>query len=103
MTTVIKATCPDCGDVELAPIEVTLIAPPPPRLAWYTFRCPECSACVHKDATAAAVRCLAEAGIEPEWIPAEVLESHAGPPIGYDDLLDLHLELDTYPTAEARP
>ncbi|MEZ5116713.1 MAG: hypothetical protein R2737_10635 [Candidatus Nanopelagicales bacterium] len=93
--TTIKATCPLCGDVDLAPRDVRVVDALTAGWASYEFTCPQCQELVHKGADAEVVQLLAGAGVRVDHldIPAEALEPHDGPPIGYDDVLDFVLHL----------
>lgn len=98
----IKATCPMCGDVDLTPRQVRVrvveaIVETDSRRS-YAFSCPVCQAEVEKSADDEVVRLLTSAGVrvERQAVPAEARESHHGSPIGYDDLLDLVLWLETH-------
>ena len=94
--TKIKASCPSCGDVDLTPPQVRLVVCSISDWSFYSFRCTSCSEEVRKPATAEVVKLLKVGGVvaEPWTIPAEALEEHAGPVIGYDDVLDFALWLD---------
>lgn len=94
--TKIKASCPQCGDVDLTPPQVRLVVCSVADWSYYTFRCDTCSDEVRKPATAEVVRLLKVGGVVPEpWtVPAEALEEHIGPTIGYDDVLDFVLWLN---------
>jgi hypothetical protein len=98
----IKATCPMCGDVDLTPRQVRVrvveaIQDTDSRRS-YAFGCPLCQVDVEKPADEEVVRLLTSAGVRVERIPvpAEAREAHEGSPIGYDDLLDLVLWLETH-------
>jgi predicted nucleic-acid-binding Zn-ribbon protein len=95
--TTIKASCPHCGDVELVPAQVSLVICTVPHWSYYTFSCARCQHEVHKSAEPDVVQLLLSGGVRAEtWVvPAEVLETHDGPPLGYDDVLDFALWLDT--------
>lgn len=94
--TTIKATCPACGDVDLAPRQVSVTVNEPYGEARYTFTCPSCRDAVRKQADDDVVALLASAGVRVwhEHVPAEALEHHAGPPLCYDDVLDFALWLE---------
>ena len=68
------------------------------RAARYAFGCPQCHEDVEKPADAEVVRLLSSAGVRVDRVPvpAEAREAHSGGPIGYDDLLDLVLWLETH-------
>ncbi|HEX9343717.1 MAG TPA: hypothetical protein VF995_08905 [Actinomycetota bacterium] len=102
----IRATCPDCGEVELTPPQVELRLGRLGRRGLYRFTCPSCTLLVTKAADRRIVRLLASAGVKAtlpsagpgtgadrEQLPAEALEPHHGPPLTWDDLLDFHFEL----------
>ncbi|MBI1376101.1 MAG: hypothetical protein GC157_01240 [Frankiales bacterium] len=98
----IKATCPMCGDVDLTPRQVRVrvieaISECDSRSS-YVFGCPQCRTDVEKPADDEVVRLLTSAGVRVERVavPAEAREPHDGGPIGYDDLLDLVLFLETH-------
>lgn len=98
----IKATCPMCGDVDLTPrqvrVRVTEAIRESDTRSSYVFGCPQCRQDVEKPADEEVVRLLSSAGVRVERIavPAEARELHDGRPIGYDDLLDLVLFLETH-------
>jgi hypothetical protein len=98
----IKATCPMCGDVDLTPrqvrVHVVEAVEESHSRRTYAFGCPLCHEDVEKPADAEVVRLLTSAGVHVDRItvPAEAREEHHGSPIGYDDLLDLVLWLETH-------
>lgn len=94
--TTIKASCPCCGDVELTPPLVRLVVCTVPDWSFYSFSCTTCHDEVRKPAGADVVKLLKAGGVVPEaWsIPAEALEDHDGPMIGWDDVLDFALWLE---------
>ena len=61
----------------------------------YAFRCPECLFAVSKMAEQRIVDLLVSSGVRLSvWnMPAELEEPREGPPLTYDDLLELHHEL----------
>ena len=98
----IKATCPMCGDVDLTPRQVRVrvveaIQDTDSRRS-YAFGCPMCHVDVEKPADEEVVRLLTSAGVRIDRVPvpAEARGAHHGGPIGYDDLLDLVLYLETH-------
>jgi predicted RNA-binding Zn-ribbon protein involved in translation (DUF1610 family) len=88
--TIIKATCPLCGDVELTSAQVRLVLYPVPERSYYAFTCPQCEDSIRKSAGPEVVRLLKVGGVVPERIevPAEATEVHEGPALTTDDLLD---------------
>lgn len=93
--TTIKASCPTCGEVELTPADVTLMVCSHAPLSYYRFDCTTCDHEVRKPADDHVVSLLVSGGVPAQvWdVPAEALEVHEGAPIGYDDVLDLALQL----------
>jgi predicted RNA-binding Zn-ribbon protein involved in translation (DUF1610 family) len=91
----ISASCPDCGEVELAAEQLWLVLTPATGNAYYNFRCPDCGENVRHEADEATVELLARwVPVEELSVPAEALESHDGPALTLDDLIDLMLSLD---------
>ena len=91
----IRASCPTCGDVELTSGEVTVLVCSTNNSSSYAFKCPTCEVAVTKPAEPRVVDLLVSTGVRLSvWqLPAEMEEVHEGPPISYDDLLELHFEL----------
>lgn len=92
MATVIKASCHDCGDVELAVRDLSVRVCTEGEHGSYVFRCPACQMSVVKPAEPRIVDLLVASGVEViEWrLPAELFEAHEGAPITHDDLIDFH-------------
>lgn len=93
--TTIKATCPQCGEVDLTPEDIRLTIGSSDKR--YGFSCPTCSDYIDKAADDRVVRLLLSGGVLPTIVdvPAEVLEPRAGSPISLDDLLEFHELLAT--------
>ena len=93
----IRATCPTCAEVELRGTDVALKVCTQPKRSFYSFTCPACATVVVKPADERVVRLLVSGGLTPEYWepPAELLERHDGPALGYDDLLEWHLLLES--------
>jgi hypothetical protein len=88
----IRATCGDCGDVELTSAEVSVRVCTDDNSGSYTFRCPQCTMAVVKAAEPRIVELLVASGVRMNtWsMPLELTEPRAGSPISHDDLLDFH-------------
>ena len=98
METIVKATCPRCGDVELTPSDLELRICSSPAFSIYVFTCTHCDTVVAKPAAdERIVALLSSVGVPMvRWdLPAELEEAHEGPPLTLDDLIDLRLALDT--------
>jgi hypothetical protein len=95
VTTQIKATCPDCGEVNLTPDDVRLMVCSVQSLSYYAFDCVGCVRQIRKPADDRIVSLLRSGGVRVQrWtVPAEALEEKNGPSLAYDDLLDFALGL----------
>ena len=92
----IRATCMDCGDVELTTADVRVRVCIEDNAGSYHFRCPHCAMAVVKPAEPRIVDLLVASGVElSTWrLPAELFEPRFGDRINHDDLLDFHELLD---------
>ena len=92
MATVIKASCQDCGDVELRVHDLRVRVCSAVETGSYVFRCPTCQMSVVKPAEPRIVDMLVASGVElVKWeLPAELFEDHPGSRITHDDLIDFH-------------
>lgn len=92
MATVIKASCHDCGDVELAVRDLEVRVCAHDDQGSYVFRCPSCQMSVVKPAEPRIVDMLVASGVMlVEWaLPDELFEPRDGLPITHDDLIDFH-------------
>jgi hypothetical protein len=88
----IRASCADCGDVELTTGDVLVRVCTLDNRGTYSFRCPKCHMVVVKPAEHRTIDLLVASGVSmATWdLPAELEEDRDGPPITYDDLLDFH-------------
>jgi endogenous inhibitor of DNA gyrase (YacG/DUF329 family) len=95
----VKASCPECKkDVVLLPGDITVtLHKANLDLSTFSFTCPKCDQVVTREAPEGVRNVLALASgvrwnvIQP---PAELEESHDGPPLTLDDLIDLMMELE---------
>lgn len=98
--TTIKATCQECGEIDLTADEILLRIGSATESNTYAFTCPVCGDFVEKPADERIVRLLLSGGVLPQLVhvPAEALEPKGGPPISYDDVLSFHelLESDNW-------
>ena len=89
----IRATCADCGDVELTTADVHVRVCTLDSRSTYSFRCPVCLMTVVKPAEPRTVDLLVASGVSYEtWVPPlELSEPRGmGDPISHDELLDFH-------------
>jgi hypothetical protein len=93
----IRATCTDCGDVELRSRDIRVRTCRNTGESTYLFRCPVCRMTEVRPAESHVVDVLLAAGVEvTEWsLPAELSERHEGRSITHDDVLDFHALLET--------
>lgn len=91
----IRASCPDCGDVELCTDQVQARVCVENGAGSYAFRCPVCRLAASKPADARIVHLLVTWGAPlTMWRqPAELREPRHGPPLSHDDVLNFHQEL----------
>src|SRR5690348_9320437 len=99
--TVVRATCPDCGDIRTSADKLTLryVANTIYDRAVYRFICPQCNKIVVKPAEVQIATLLASSGvnIEEYELPLELLERPAeddAPVISDDDIIDICLEIE---------
>ncbi len=92
----IRASCPDCGDVELTTEDVVVRVCLDDDRGEYRFTCPVCSMVVVKPAEHRTIDLLVASGVQMDtWtLPAELFESRTGRRIDHDDILDFHKLLD---------
>lgn len=91
-----RATCAWCGEIEVHATAVRCAIDPARNRALAEFACPACFRLilVAMSPSRAASRILGGASAISGSAPLELLEPHAGPPLTWDDLLDLHLEIE---------
>ena len=93
----IRASCGECGDVELTSRDVTVRVCRDDNSGTYSFACPSCGLVAVKAAEPRIVELLVTSGVRlVTWsLPAELSEQHTGEPIDHDDLLDFHTLLES--------
>lgn len=97
MATRIRASCADCGDVELRVADVHVRVCLDDNSGTYVFRCPRCDMAMVKNAEPRVIDLLLASGVTmTTWsMPAELDEPHGDlPAFTHDDLLDFHAALD---------
>src|SRR3546814_20380030 len=105
MATVIKASCGDCGDVELRVNDLRVRICGDADAGSYVFRCPSCRMSVVKPAEARIVDMLVASGVKLEtWtLPAELFEAPAGGPIRQHHPINFHRLLQEAERCRAFP
>lgn len=89
----IRASCSDCGDVELTTADVRVRVCTADNQGTYSFRCPICAMTVVKSAEPRTVDLLVASGVAySTWSPPlELTEPRGtGAAFTHDDLLDFH-------------
>lgn len=88
----IRASCQQCGDVQLTTADVTVRVCVSNEQGEYRFQCPSCDELVVRSAEQRTIDLLLAAGVAYKtWtLPAEMFETHVGPAISHDDILDFH-------------
>ena len=88
----IRATCSECGDVELRSRDLQVRICSDTEVGTYLFRCPVCRLTEVKSADDQVIDILVAAGVRcTEWrLPSELTERPIGEPITHDDVLDFH-------------
>ncbi|MEO7804186.1 MAG: hypothetical protein ABIS18_07320 [Actinomycetota bacterium] len=88
----IKATCPQCGEVEVTAADIALLIARTEESSTYGFECPTCISHISKPADSRIIQLLLSGGVEPTILDDDP-RAFDGPLFTYDDLLDFHLEL----------
>lgn len=97
--TVIEASCPICGHVDLNPRDVVLVVFKPilTERSSYSFTCATCHEVVRKPAPADVVALLVAGGVVVTWnlVPVELVDAdRTGRPITWDDVLDFARDVE---------
>lgn len=89
----IRASCPDCGDVEFTSEDVQVRVSGDDGSGTYAFHCPSCRVTVVKAAEARTIDLLVASGVAAEIAPAmSEVEGRPddGEPLTHEDLLQFH-------------
>lgn len=92
---IIRASCPTCGDVDIAPDAMTVMLCSSNGEASYVYRCPACKMVVSKAVDRRIVEILVSSGVRIHFwrLPEESDEEITGPPVDFDDLIEFHNQL----------
>lgn len=95
MSTVIRATCPDCGDIRFGVERFTIRTRHGVSGGQYRFLC-SCGKIVLKDASEPVIQLLRDAYVREEiWeLPLELIERPEEGTLAEDDLIDLGLAFE---------
>jgi hypothetical protein len=99
----VEARCAWCGFVALG-VDDLRVRVGRDEQALVEFVCSSCSRLNLRRLAPGDLSPLADVGVVPSagMAPFELLEAHDGPPLGWDDLLDLHEALDRHDMASVR-
>lgn len=91
----VRATCDECGDIELTIDEVAVRICREDHDGVYTFTCPKCERSHEKQASRRTLDLLVASGADVVFwsIPIENIVDHGLGPLTHDDLLDFHEQL----------
>lgn len=92
----VRVHCPWCGTFDLAPAAVRCAdAASGEQHTLCEFTCPGCGRLIIRRTTAKGARLARRLGVArfEGTVPLELLEPRSGPPLSWDDVLDLHLTL----------
>lgn len=96
MSTSIKTSCPDCGEIRLKENDIVVRTIEGQHTGQYRFWCPKCHQLIIKDASDRIVQILIDGGVKHEvfTLPLELTEHPIdAPTINLDDLIDFGLAL----------
>lgn len=96
----VQVSCPFCGPAELRAGALSCgVDPEDSSRGLCQFACPSCARLVFVAKVRAAADVLLVEGARPFAGPApfELLETHRGAPVSWDDFLDFHLALSATP------
>lgn len=100
----VQAECPWCGMVTLRPKDVRCEADPRSDEALCEINCPVCHRIVYAKTTSEGVKIIRAAGAQDiaGLVPFELLERRSGPPLLWDEVLDMlaGLAASLFPQAE---
>ena len=93
----VQAACPTCGDVIAQASELVCGVSEGEETALCEFSCPGCDRPLLLPLSPNEVPTLVLLGARTDRsLPFEVLEPHSGPAVSWDEVLDLHLELERH-------
>ncbi len=92
----VKSRCWRCGEVSLSLEEIMLVEHGDGEGTFYSFFCSTCGDAQAYPADPRFVDFMRMSGIRPIHLPPpiEYKEAEGNPPLTWDDLLDLHSELE---------
>ena len=94
----VRAECPTCGEVMAQASALVCGVSEPEEAALCEFPCPGCERSLLIPLAPAEVPTLVLLGARTDRsLPFELLEGHSGAPLSWDEVLDLHFDLERQP------
>ena len=94
----VRADCPTCGEVVAPAGRIVCGVSEAEETALCEFPCPGCDRLLLIPLTPAELPALVLLGARrSDSLPFELLETHSGPAVSWDEVLDLHFELEHRP------
>ena len=91
----VQAECPTCGTVVARASSLVCGVSEGDEAALCEFPCPTCDLILLRALPPIETATLFLLGAEKgEGLPFELLEAHSGPTVSWDEILDLHVELE---------
>lgn len=91
----VQAECPTCGAVVAKASDLSCGISEADEAALCEFLCPKCDRVLTIPVAPVEISSLLLLGAhETRSLPFELLEAHSGPGVSFDDVLDLHFELE---------
>ena len=93
----VQADCPSCGEVLARPSALVCGVSEAEETALCEFLCPDCGRLLLRPLAPTDVPTLVLLGARKgRSLPFELLEAHSGPAVSWDEVLDLHFELERH-------
>jgi hypothetical protein len=94
----VQADCPSCGDMLAPASALTCGVSEAEETALCEFPCPGCDRVLLFPLAPTEIATLVLLGArKARSLPFELLEAHSGPAVCWDEILDLHFELERQP------
>lgn len=93
----VQAQCPTCGEVVEEASALSCGISELEETALCEFPCPKCDLVLTIPMAPLEISALLLLGAHETWsLPFELLERHSGAAVSWDEVLDLHLELEAH-------
>lgn len=99
----VQARCPTCGEVTTSATALACATSEADEAALCELLCPSCDRALLIPVAPVEVPTLLLLGARKvHSLPFELLEAHSGPAVSWDEVLDLHVELENQPFPHER-